>query len=83
MNDEEIMRRNRMREFPQHIQQIAMQNPLIYQIVTAYAVGQILTREEALCQMVVQMSKDWDALQQKAYRDLMHLHSMEIFKKES
>jgi hypothetical protein len=45
--------RHRLGEFPEPIQRIAHNNHLVHQIIQSYTHGQIITRDEALCQMVV------------------------------
>lgn len=52
---------------PEPIRDIGTRNPLIYRICQEYATGHILTLEEALCQMVVHLDRDWDAQRRRAY----------------
>lgn len=60
----------RMAEFPGPIQNLAQQNPLIRSIVECYAHGTIITREEALCRMVMELSRNWEK-QRKDYEAIM------------
>lgn len=56
-----------MQVIPPQIREIALQNPLIQQILEQYLNGNICTREEMLCQMIVMLNKDWIE-QRKHYR---------------
>ncbi len=71
----EQMYRRRLAQFPEPIQVIAEKNSLVQRVVGMYAHGQILTLEEALCRMVVELSSDWDA----RTRELFELHGRLTF----
>jgi hypothetical protein len=57
----------RAAEFAGPIAAISRNNPLIHQIIQRYAHGEIITKEEALSQMVVLLAKDWTEIQKRAY----------------
>lgn len=57
--NERIEYEKRLREFDGPIARIAMNNPCVNRIVGLYATGEIVTREEALSQMVVHLAKDF------------------------
>ena len=63
-------RYRRMREFPDAIQRLSLDNSLIRRLMEMYAHESILTKEEALCQMVVEMAKNWNAIR-KDYEQVM------------
>jgi hypothetical protein len=65
------MFRRRLEEIPGPIRELGMENPLIHQIIDQYAVGSIITKEEALCQMIVGLSKNWSELSKKHFEILM------------
>jgi hypothetical protein len=71
----------RASQFPERIQRIAADNPLINRIVQEYAVGNILTFDEALCQMVVLLAKNWDK-ERQAYLEVIRMHAspLAVFK---
>lgn len=60
----------RMAEFAAPIRNLAQQNALIRRIVECYAHGDIITREEALCRMVVELARDWEK-SRKDYEAIM------------
>jgi hypothetical protein len=62
-----------MREFNVPILDAANNNPVIYQIIKEYGIGRIITREEALSQMVVLLAKDWNQIKQQAFDMAMRL----------
>ena len=47
----------RFQRFEEPIKQIAMHNAVVHRTLKAYARGEIVTKEEALCQMVVGLTK--------------------------
>ena len=67
--------RQRHSEFPDPIMQLAMYNPLIHRIIDQYAHGEILTREEALCQMVVNLANQNNDME----KNLMELNRLGLF----
>lgn len=60
----------RFAEFPRQIQQLGTQNPLVRRIMECYAHGEFITREEAYCQMIVGLSKNWESIR-KDYERVM------------
>lgn len=56
----------REQEFTGPILSAARHNPIIAKVIHAYAHGEIITREEALSQMVMLLSKDWNEEKRKA-----------------
>lgn len=48
----------RMAEFATPIQNLAQQNTLIHHIAECYVRGEIITREEALCRMIIELAKE-------------------------
>lgn len=57
----------RQNEFDGPISVLAENNPGIQRIIKQYAFGEIVTREEALCQMILLLAKDWDRIKQETY----------------
>ena len=49
--------RSRYEDFPTPIRVIGQNVPVVRMVLDLYAHGQIVTREEALCQMIVELSK--------------------------
>lgn len=48
----------RYNEFPQPIQMLGQQEPRVDRIIRLFVLGDIITKEEALCRMVIELSKD-------------------------
>lgn len=46
-------------EFPPPILQLAQRNPIVDRFLSEYACCAILTREEALMQMVIALAREW------------------------
>lgn len=67
----ETQMHDRAREFRGPVEDAAIHNPVIYAIIQAYVHGRIVTREEALSQMVVQLSRDWREEQQRCFDMVM------------
>lgn len=61
----------RMREFNGPVMDAALNNPLIYTIIREYGMGRIVTREEALSQMVVLLCKDWGKIREGHIKMMM------------
>lgn len=57
----------RWREFSGPIMDLAMHNSIIRRILDCYVAGQIITKEEALSQMVVALATDWDERKKLSY----------------
>lgn len=53
---------NRSQELPSLIRDLARTNGVVNQFVEAYIYGQIVTKEELYCQMVVELAKSRDQL---------------------
>ena len=62
----------RLREFDGPLARVAMNNPCVHRIVKLYATGEIVTREEALSQMVVQLAKNWDEAMKASFEATMN-----------
>ena len=58
----------RWQEIPAPIRNVAERNALVSSMLSRYAAGQIITKEEALCQIIVGLATDWDHMRQ-AYED--------------
>lgn len=63
-------RQRRYAEFPEPIRALQYEVPKVRQIMDAYACGRIITLQEALCQMVVELATDTEA-QRRHMVDLM------------
>lgn len=57
-------------EFPSKIRELSMNNVIIKRIIDDYAMGGILTREEAWARMVEMLARNW-ADEQRRYCDEM------------
>jgi len=68
---DEHARRNRMAEFNGPINDIALDNPIVARMIDCYAHGQIVTREEALSQMVVALANTTSDLQKQCMKLLL------------
>lgn len=66
MNLPEDFHKKRLAEFPDPIRVIGMSNTYIHRIIREYAQGQIIIREEALCQMVVVLADHLKKMTDKA-----------------
>lgn len=62
----------RYREFGPQIQEIALRNSLVKQIIDMYVYGDIITHEECLCRMVVELANSWDKSMDEIVK--LHLH---------
>lgn len=56
----EHQKQDRWREFSGPIMDLAPNNPVIHRIISSYVAGEIITKEEALCQMVVCLATHWE-----------------------
>jgi hypothetical protein len=63
----------RLGDFSGPIQDLSRDNPVIYRVICAYASGEIITREEALSQMVVMLAKDWTEQHKRLFDLCMNL----------
>jgi hypothetical protein len=54
--------------FPFKIQMLARNNAAVDKCLKMYATGQIITREEALCQMIVMLADDWDVRTKELFK---------------
>lgn len=66
----------RMCSFDTPLLKAGDENPLVHRIMKEYAIGHIITKEEALSQMVVGLFKEWTDVH-KRYCEFM-LRSMPI-----
>jgi hypothetical protein len=64
--DPELFHR-RAAEFGPQISELSLHNPLIYEVIQQYARGMIITKEEALCRMVVELGQNWEEKQRQAF----------------
>lgn len=64
-------RQKRLAEFNGPIAEIAVNNVAVNQIAQSYARGDIVTREEALSQMVVALARNWTEVQRRAMEGLL------------
>jgi len=62
---------NRLDRIPEPIREIGQTNPAVSRICTEFAQGSIVTLDEALCQMVVLLARDWTEQQRKMYELVM------------
>lgn len=56
--------RHRYNEIPRRIHELSMNNPLIKRVIDEYTHGNIVTKEEALCQMIVHLAANWKEMEQ-------------------
>ena len=59
--------RQRSLEVPSIIHELALDNAVLYRAMQEFIHGNIITKEEMLCRMVVELSMDWTSEQQRAY----------------
>ena len=52
----------RQSEFPTMLRQLSYNNMIVNRIIEAYVHGAIATKEEAYCQMIIELSKTRDEL---------------------
>lgn len=70
----------RQAEFPQLIREISWNNAIVYKTIELYSHGTIVSKEEAYCQMVKELSVSYDHLI-KRLTDEAHM-KMTLFKHE-
>lgn len=68
----------RTESIPYQIRQIGLDNPLIRRIEEMFISGQIITKEEMLCQMIVQLASNWES-QRKEYEKLILMTNLPVF----
>lgn len=70
----ESQRRVRMDEMSElfHLEELR-DNAICRRILDMYLVGDIVTREEALCQMVKELSVEWSVQQEEAFKTAQSL----------
>lgn len=61
----------RFSHFEDPIRLLGYNNPLVREVMERYARGIIITKEEALCQMVVGLNKDWSDERRRHYEMVM------------
>ena len=66
MND--IITRRRLLDFPDQIQELSRNNPIIYKCIQDYAHGRIITRDECLAQMIIMLAHDWGEQEERNYK---------------
>lgn len=65
MTKEQFQRR--YRDFDGPISELGMTNPLVNDVLQRYSHGIIITKEEALSQMVLGLARDWERTQLRYY----------------
>lgn len=70
----------RVSEFNGPIMKTAIRNPIIHKIITMYAIGEIITKEEALSRMVVELAKDWKEEQRRACEAILAQSTVSYFR---
>jgi hypothetical protein len=55
----------RCQHFRGPLEELAYTNPVVMNVIQAYARGDIITKEEALSQMVVMLSKDFGSMRDR------------------
>jgi hypothetical protein len=68
---EEVTYRARIGSIPDPIRMLGYTNPAIHMILRRYGIGEIATKEEALCQMIIWMDKNWKEQQRRAFEFMM------------
>ncbi len=70
----------RWREFPEPILELRDTNPIVRQFTDAYAYGSIVTMNEALFRMVIELSKTTDHYRDELRNQVMQLqgHAMPL-----
>lgn len=63
----------RYEEIPQRVRELSTTNPLVKRVIDLYIGGEIITKEEALCQMVVGLSKDWAEVSRRHFEIVMQM----------
>ncbi len=66
---------SRVCEFPGPLRDLYQNNVVVNKIIDAYAYGSIVTREEALCQMVIALAATADS----SVSELVRLHQLNCF----
>jgi hypothetical protein len=61
----------RYHRIPEPIRAIALNNPLVRRVCDEFAAGHIVTFEEALCQMVIGLSRKWAEQEKRAFGYMM------------
>lgn len=62
-DQQEFERRADSFDYP--IRKLGMTNVFVHRIIQEYACGHIVTKEEALCQMIIGLCTSWTELQEK------------------
>lgn len=70
MNREQLVIRHA--EFPTLLIDLSYRNVVIHKMIDAYVHGAIATKEEAYCQMIIELAKTRDELMQRA-ADAAHM----------
>jgi hypothetical protein len=63
----------RFREFAPEIRLLSETNVPVKECIDAYVYGRIITKEEALCQMIMLLSKNWGQQRAEYERLMMNL----------
>lgn len=61
----EIQIRQRQAEFPRLLVEISYNNPIVHKIIEAYCYGQIVSKEEAYCQMIKALAVSYDEMMER------------------
>lgn len=70
MNEQD--RRRRIAEFPDPVRVLGYHHPLVKSVMDSYAHGAIITKEEALCRMVVELAKSDTEQKDKIHKMLVN-----------
>lgn len=71
MSTDELDYRARWQRIPEPILRVSHHNPLVHRICTQFAIGEICNWEEALCQMVLGLSRNWAEQERRAFEAMM------------
>lgn len=75
MNREYVQQR--WERVPEPIRELSRDNPVVFDVCNRFVNGQIVTWEEALSQMVLLLSKDWER-QKRDYLDLVAMNVLPL-----
>ena len=61
----------KLEQIPAEIKAIALNDPIVHRCLDAFMMGDIITREELYCRIIVMICHDWKAEQRAAYEATM------------
>jgi len=76
LNREQILKRQH--EFPQIIIDLSHNNVSVHRMIQAYVHGSLMTKEEAYCQMIVELAKSRDEIMDNMINEA-HSKTMMLF----